>query len=138
MTDEITFFVPGRPFSKKRPRFGKGRTYTDPETEAAESAVRWYAKRAFGSQEPWVGPVCLECRFVFKRAKRTKSVGWRHIYKPDLDNLEKLVMDALNPHAEWHGAWLDDSQVAGKHAAKNWASDEDFEGTTVTVSRLPD
>lgn len=143
MSDEITFFVPGRPFSKKRPRFGKGFTYSDPETEACEYAVRHYAKRAFGNAQPFTGPISLVCRFVFAKARTSKATGTWHTYKIDADNALKGILDALNPLSPkrrpdgWSSAWLDDAQVCMISVTKTWATEIDVEGTTVTVMEMP-
>lgn len=59
------------------------------------------------------GPVRLECVFSFASARPPKHSQYK-ISKPDLDNLEKAVMDALTTA----GAWVDDSQVVFKLSAK--------------------
>jgi Holliday junction resolvase RusA-like endonuclease len=59
------------------------------------------------------GPVRLECVFCFAPSRPTKKSQYK-ISKPDLDNLEKAVMDALT----MAGAWVDDSQVVFKLSAK--------------------
>lgn len=70
------------------------------------------AAKTIQQKGPIEGPVRLECVFCFKRSGR-KRVGWR-IARPDLDNLEKAVMDALTEA----GIWLDDAQVAEKASGK--------------------
>jgi Holliday junction resolvase RusA-like endonuclease len=128
----ISFFIPGRPFSKQRPRFAKGRAYTHPETAAAEKAIAWYAQRAIGASAPLAGPVSLvyECIFVLpEKPKKGASSDW-HIYRPDLDNMEKLL-DALNGLA-----WKDDSQVCAKISLKRYAEIDEEEGVHVHVAPL--
>lgn len=66
--------------------------------------------------EPLKGPLLLSILFIFERPyARMKEEA--HIIKPDLDNLAKGVMDALNGIA-----WHDDSQIMGLNLAKDWAS----------------
>lgn len=59
------------------------------------------------------GPVRLECVFSFASARSPRHTQYK-ISKPDLDNLEKAVMDALTIA----GAWNDDAQVVFKMSAK--------------------
>ena len=90
----IEFTVAGEPKSKGRPRFSKhGHAYTPKATRDAEAVVL-QAWQDSGGQK-LVGPVVMECVF-FLGSKRRK----------DLDNVGKLVMDALNKHA-----FDDDDQV---------------------------
>lgn len=54
------------------------------------------------------GPITLSCAFIYDEDEE----GWRSV-RPDLDNLVKLVKDALNGVA-----YVDDSQVAHLRAEK--------------------
>ena len=79
---------------------------------------------------PILGPVRVELTFVFPRPKshyRTgKNAGvlrddaptW-HTSKPDRDNLEKAVLDALT---QLGGFWRDDSQVCAGSVSKRYGS----------------
>jgi Holliday junction resolvase RusA-like endonuclease len=90
----IEFTVAGEPKSKGRPRFSKhGHAYTPKTTRDAEAVVL-QAWQDSGGQK-LNGPVVMECVF-YLGSKRRK----------DLDNVGKLVMDALNKHA-----FDDDDQV---------------------------
>lgn len=90
----IEFVVPGEPKSKGRPRFSKhGHAYTPKATREAEVAVLEAWKMSGGQKLN--GPLVMECTF-FLGSKRRK----------DLDNVGKLVMDALNKKA-----FDDDDQI---------------------------
>lgn len=86
--------VPGEPVPKGRPRFGKGHAYTDPKTKAAEERIRALTRQA-GIRKPTKKPVCLTIGF-WRASKR----------RADIDNLAKLVLDALNGIV-----WEDDNQI---------------------------
>lgn len=77
--------------------------------------------------EPFKGAVRLSLCFEFKRPKshyRTgrfahllkESAPEEHLQKPDLDNLEKLIMDCLKRVQFYR----DDSQVNKKKERKVW------------------
>ena len=94
----LTFFVPGRPLGKERPRFGRGRAYPAPQTVAAESAFRYYALRALPPGfVPFDVPVRLELVLRFDRPKKGDVA---HVSRIDLDNMIKLAVDSLNPPKE--------------------------------------
>jgi Holliday junction resolvase RusA-like endonuclease len=92
-----SFTVHGDPIPKARPRFVKGRTYTDPRTEAAEGLVRATARRQ--GVLKLTGPLRVRLSY-FRRTKR--ACDW--------DNLAKLTCDALNGVA-----WTDDAQIREAH-----------------------
>ena len=94
------FTVPGPPLVKRRPRHmvttgGTVRTYSPDETVEAKEAVRVALRETIAGVQPTKDPYAVICRFYTRnRSKR------------DLDNLGKLVLDALNGIV-----WMDDSQV---------------------------
>jgi Holliday junction resolvase RusA-like endonuclease len=125
---DIWFTVPGKPEPLRRHRAGirGGRvaTFDDPRNGTYADRIRW-AWREAGAVDLGDSPVVLVVRAYFARPKghwTTKgtlsTAGKRAPYmtgRPDLDNLVKAVMDALNGHA-----YRDDSQVinyagSGKH-----------------------
>jgi crossover junction endodeoxyribonuclease RusA len=110
----FSFVVPGDPRPKQRPRHGNGHTYTAAETVHAENVVKNHARRARAPK--LLGPVVLELKFF--RATRRRC---------DLDNLAKLVQDALNGIA-----YRDDDQIVSLVASK--AHDAANPRTEVTVS----
>ena len=106
--------IPGNPIAKGRPRLGKYGTYTPKKTADFESYVEYCWAAEYGNLKPSDKP--LEVGIVFympipksasKRAKTGMDLGEiKHIKKPDLDNMAKAVLDALNGLA-----YIDDSQI---------------------------
>lgn len=94
-TREMIFTIEGEPMSKARPRTTRsGHTYTPKATVEAEQRVIIAFNQA---QNKLFFEHNLAAEFKFYR-------GTRH--KKDVDNMEKLVLDALNGIA-----YPDDSQV---------------------------
>ncbi|SIN72555.1 RusA family crossover junction endodeoxyribonuclease [Agromyces cerinus] len=92
----VTFIVPGRPKPKGRPRFTKrGHAYTPQSTRDAEKQVVDLFELAAPLWEPTLEDVRL-----------TLDVCFQHGRVADLDNVAKLISDALNG---W--AWVDDRQI---------------------------
>lgn len=103
MTRIIEFDIPGIPVAKGRPRVYHGHGVTPERTRLAEQHV----KNAFQAQYPDFTP--LEGRLVLVAHFWMGKNG-----RPDLDNLEKLVMDALNGLA-----YHDDEQIEAKHSQRH-------------------
>tara|TARA_R110000824_G_scaffold268440_2_gene457048 strand:- start:1004 stop:1411 length:408 start_codon:yes stop_codon:yes gene_type:complete len=99
--------IPGKPFPKERPRVAKGRAYTPKKTHGQEQLIQIYAKKS--RMTPITGDVRL---FLF-------FSGAHHA--ADLDNLCKLVKDALNGIA-----YNDDKQVVDLHAFKRKATGDPY------------
>jgi Holliday junction resolvase RusA-like endonuclease len=111
----VHFTIPGRLGGKGRPRFavvgGQGRAFTPARTRSTEAMVREFAAKAMAGAPPIEGAVHLS---VIMHLDRPKSWTKRKIAenplptgKPDLDNVLKLLGDALNGIV-----WKDDSQIA--------------------------
>jgi Holliday junction resolvase RusA-like endonuclease len=125
---QIMFTVPGQPHGKGRPRFARRgnfvATYTDAKTASYEDQVRFYALQAMGSSEPL--KTALEA-FIYIRLLVPKSYPKKRVLaclngsewpckKPDLDNVVKSFMDAMNGIV-----YGDDSQVVEIHTTKVYA-----------------
>ena len=120
----IKFFVPGQPVGKGRPRFAKtGRPYTPKKTAEYESHVEWTARKAMwdnGRQTATDAPCAVFIDAAYevplsysKRRKAQCNAGEITPGKPDIDNVQKAILDALNGVV-----YLDDKQVVLTMAAK--------------------
>lgn len=130
----VTFELPGAPQGKARPRFRVARTkagkqfvavYTPAETVAYEKAIAWAAKAAMRSREPMTGPVELNVTAVMpvpaswsiKKQNAALVESIRPTVKPDFDNIEKVVADAIKGIV-----WIDDSQVCVSNFRKRYGA----------------
>lgn len=121
----LAFSIPGRPKGKERPRVapGQSRPYTPKQTVEAEKAIRALFLEKFPDWQPWTGPVMLRFTAVFEVPKswpaelRTAALAGEvyAIAKPDKDNIEKLIVDAISENAKTGQriAWIDDAQLQG-------------------------
>lgn len=132
-TEKSLFIViPGELRGKGRPRFGNGRTFTDTKTTNAEAWVRSCAVEQVG--QPALD-VPLSVRIDYEVAipkswpKKKKAMARAMLLmpsvKPDVDNVVKLVGDALNGIV-----WRDDSQIYELHVSRRYA---DVPKATVTI-----
>lgn len=135
--DSVTFFIPGKPRGKGRPRFCNGRAYTDEQTREYEERIAWNYRRIAGKFR-FQDDVFLRVRVqqqmpVPQSASKTRKaemLGGRTFpsAKPDLDNVVKAVLDGLNGVA-----YKDDARVVGIHSVKIYS---DNPGVLVEVSRM--
>ena len=131
-----TFFVPGRPRPQPRPRFIHGHAYTPDTAKDWKAAVVAAYVKAAGAKEPTTLPVALRLEFYFQLPKSklkdylAGKMSEYHAQRPDMENLEKAVMDALTDA----GAWKDDCQVASKKSVKFWAEPNTEEGCNITIT----
>lgn len=116
--------INGTPVAKGRPRIGRYGAYTPEKTQAYEEYVKtcWIAK--YKACKPSEMPLTVDIVFympipksVSKKQRKKISEGRiRHTKKPDIDNLIKSVLDALNGLA-----YKDDSQIVKVTAIKQYA-----------------
>lgn len=112
-------FVP----TKRRPRFGKGRTFDPPANRRERADIRKAWEEQVGEWKA-DGPVGVEID-VYRKLPKSKPLrveSESDTIKPDVDNIAKAIMDALNGVA-----FDDDSQVVrlrcSKHPRKRRESD---------------
>lgn len=86
-------------------------------------------------QWPLVGPVAVRVVFAMPKPARPKWL-WPAV-KPDVDKLERAVLDAMTDA----GVWADDAQVVDLHAVKQYPSADLGQlvpGVRITVHRVGD
>lgn len=125
---ELQFTVLGRPRGKGRPRFGNGRTYTDKQTLEYERLI---ATRAAEAMPCAAVETPVSVRIVVykgipaswsKTRRQRAMMGGEIPGKPDLDNVAKAVLDALNGVA-----YVDDVQVVKLAVSKNFSEEPRIE-----------
>lgn len=131
----ISFFVHCEPVPQPRARVstrgGFARAYVDKKhpSHALKQAIR----DAF-TGEKLQGPIGCTLSFLFKRPKshtrKQRELDY-HTSRGDIDNLQKLVFDALNGLA-----YDDDKQIAFVTACKQWVSNEADSGIHINLWEL--
>ena len=109
-------FVEGIPKPQPRPRKGKHGNFYSPDPCGWKEVIQacFLQKR-----QPIIqGPVFLTIHFLFHKNGMKENECKLHTQKPDKDNLEKAVMDALTGI----GIWKDDCQIYGGTTAKYWTA----------------
>lgn len=114
----ISFEIPGEPVAKGRPRATRqGHFFTPEKTVRYENKVALFAAEAMDGRPPIEGPLALEFTAVFSwpaswsAKKRAACPG--KVSKPDGDNLQKAVSDAMNGIV-----YRDDAQIISWSGSK--------------------
>ena len=118
----IKFTIPGPPQGKGRPRFTKsGHTYTPAKTAEYEKLVQAEYMRQCAGQSLHGQPVRISIDVFFEipqntsKKRRSEMMGMDRspTKKPDIDNVIKIITDALNGIA-----YDDDAQIVSLSATK--------------------
>jgi Holliday junction resolvase RusA-like endonuclease len=136
----VHFIVPGKPTQWQRPAafLQRGKiVQANPKGMAQQQeTIAWACRAAMRGQPPMTGPLRLEVLCVYeppaswptwKREAALAGQVWK-TSKPDHDNLEKQVGDALNGVA-----YGDDAQIVRSSCAKRYGRPE---RTEVRLSRV--
>lgn len=142
----VTFVVPGRLKGKARPKVyfrdktGRPlpfpRAVTPADTVKAELSLAQMASHAMNQAglRPMHGAISLTVSMRMMPAaswSKKKSAETRYVTgKPDMDNVLKLIGDALNGVF-----WRDDSQIAQIAMVRYYRRDEE-EQTTITATEI--
>lgn len=126
MIHQVSLIIDGEPIAKARPRFSKyGHAYTPKKTAQYEKKIK-DAYRTQPNTFKFERSAALMVSIIFSMPipqsyskKRRKWIldGYEHYTKkPDIDNLAKAVLDALNGVA-----WEDDSQIVTLNLRKEYS-----------------
>ena len=112
--------IPGQPKSKGRPRFARGRVFTQATTLQYERLVAAAAREVIS--EPITGNVQVDIIAVYqvpkswaKALQASARRGDIMPTRPDIDNVIKIILDGMN-----EVAYLDDQQVHMISAEKRY------------------
>ncbi|MEL6280918.1 MAG: RusA family crossover junction endodeoxyribonuclease [Pseudomonadota bacterium] len=117
----IVIFIPEDPTPKARARVGRRGAWTPRKTAEAERMVRHFAAVAMAGREQLTGPLIVEIAYTLAMPKSwsgrrlAEMNDTAHVQLPDVDNLLKLTLDALNGVV-----WADDRQIYSLSATKRW------------------
>lgn len=109
------------------------RTFTPRKTVDWEAYVAYETKRALIASDdgygpelklPFEGPVSCLLEFRMLKPKSYPKTLQYHTKRPDLDNLEKSVIDGV----QMASFFKDDSQIFQKSSEKRYVSDQAQEG----------
>lgn len=119
----LAFSIPMVPVAWARAGARGALRFTPERAAKAKKTVRDYAREAMQRRQASVNPMALVARFTFPvpdswpKWKRVAAFERRllHTSKPDLDNLTKLLKDAMNGVV-----YVDDCQIVKLEARKDW------------------
>lgn len=138
MLEKITLTIDGKPRGKERAKAGKFGFFTPDRTVDDEANIRALGSKAMAGRRPSVGPFKMHLEAVFEvpdgwpsRVKEMSSLP--HLSAPDLDNIEKLVLDGLNEIV-----FVDDRQVFEVHKRKRYGEPARIEVVLEEVSTTED
>jgi len=110
----ITITIDALPIAKQRPRFGRGKVYTPMKTKIWEKTVASIAKISMIGKDVFNGAVSVD--ILVQQHPTLSWPQWKydaalsgyiaHTAKPDIDNVAKGILDAMNGIV-----YVDDSQI---------------------------
>ena len=134
VVDMVRFTIPGPPGHwQRRVQTKSGHSYMPAQVNNAKALVIAMFRELVGSDfQPYEGPVSLLIVAQWRHAKSpqwrrdlAEAENWPRPKTPDIDNVAKLILDALNGIA-----YEDDRQVTTQFTHERYGKPE---GTTVTL-----
>lgn len=127
-----TFDLVGKPQAQSRPRFAKGKCYNSNSKQKKDCRIQIMSQiRDQGLISVVNGPIAVEMWFYFKFPKKTNQTTLKRVFKetkPDIDNLSKFYLDAMNKLI-----FEDDAQVVEINCKKYYYHEEK---TIICVRRV--
>lgn len=114
----VAFAVIGKIIGKARPRVTRHGVYTPPETKAKENEIAWRYKASGGTMMDGEIAVVIHVFRELPKSRPKKVESEPDLFKPDIDNIAKLVMDALNGVAYHDDAQITSLVVKKHHRAR--------------------
>ena len=134
--DTVIFTIPGVARGKQRPRATRqGRVYTPAQTVNAEAYVKMLAVGAMNGEKPFEGAleatfnisVAIPKSFTRRDRERIEKRDLWPTSKPDIDNVVKLLCDAMNGIC-----YGDDKQIVDLLVTKSYAANAE---TVVMITK---
>jgi Holliday junction resolvase RusA-like endonuclease len=130
----FSLMVDHEPVGKQRPRVRKGGrgVYTPDKTRKYEQFIQILSRKEMKHGVPLVGPLIVYAVFTFalpkskKRRAEIEKEGFLHQQKPDIDNLQKSLLDGL----ELGGVFQSDKQISMISCVKMY---DNFPSVRVTI-----
>lgn len=132
--------IPGKPLGKSRPRVTRrGITYTPKSTAKREKFIRMLFANAYHHSAPLACPLEAVITAVYPipksvtKTRRADMMAGRisPVIRPDVDNVAKLVLDALNTIA-----YVDDSQIVKLIISKRYTYENELPHTLIELHPL--
>ncbi|HBG0910380.1 TPA: RusA family crossover junction endodeoxyribonuclease [Clostridioides difficile] len=121
---KVNFTIDGEPIGKERPRMNciTKRTYTPNKTRDYEDLIKWLYQSKIKHYFTGYIKMTLRCYYSIAKSnsKKVKEQKRNNVLrpskKPDIDNVVKIVADALNEIA-----YKDDTQIVEVVASKYYS-----------------
>lgn len=128
---KFNIFIPLKPFGKQRPVIVNKNAFTPKKTLYYEKYIKNLFFLLYGNRKKILGSfkITINSFFVIpKTQKKGVCLGDFFDKKPDIDNICKIVLDALNGLA-----YEDDAKCVGLVAEKKYG---DSEGVSVCIEEV--
>lgn len=113
----MKYIIRDDPQPALRPRWGNGHVFDS--QKLLKTMLSLQIAKQHGNNPPYKGPLAIYIQFyiaVPPGKKNSGRINKPHVFKPDIDNLSKLIMDCVTKSHIIH----DDCSICELHAAKRY------------------